>query len=324
MPSNRRNRRRQKVAKSAPRIRLDDLRILVGGGVDDFLVLSDVLHLRGCNRALSEQYRPSAAPALWRRIRPAISEFARVAVCMRAAGAAFFEGLYSGSARVAFYLAIGKAACAADNVDLIRWYYASPMGGDDHGLFGPRKCFVEACRSGRTRVAAWMATHFISLNSDCLRHTDVLSIACGAGNVAMAEWLIRFGYEPNEREYGYCLLDRAREYDDVAVAAWVLATFPLAISSCVLCAMILDNCALAPHCVRLLVDHFDLSWADVRETYPLLLQRLEPASGWHRLIDNAACQSVYEWLVRRYGADYSREASGLDGAEAMRLPWVHP
>jgi hypothetical protein len=278
---------------------LSSLRNVVGNTFDDFLTLGDALRLRGCGRALAAQYSPSAAPQLWQRIRPPFSEFNRIAGDMRASGAAFFEQLYNGAAKSTFRNHIGTIGCTSGNLDLVRWFYSGPVPVTS--LLRPERCLAAACKFGQPRIAAWVAAEF-NLEPECLHQTfgdeALLSIACNAGNIAMATWLIQFGYEPKARENGYRLLTRARANDDVSIAAWVLATFPLAMASDDVCALVLEDCASAPRCVRFLIEHFDLPWDDVSEVYTRLLTSLDRGAG----ADRAACHSVRRWLVVRYGS----------------------
>jgi hypothetical protein len=121
-------------------------------------------------------------------------------------------------------------------------------------------------------------------------------MACVAGNVAMATWLIAFGYEPDADETGYQLLVHARYADDVGSVIWILATFPVDISSDTLCDLIMYKCDLAPHAARYLIGAFDLTWSDVRRVYPALLAKLASAT-------DARAQNLHQWLVARYSAD---------------------
>ncbi len=216
---------------------------------------------------------------------------------MRASGATFFEQLYAGTAKAAFRNHLFTIGCTSGNLDLVRWFYSGPV--PVISPLRPERCLAAACGFGQPRIAAWVATQY-NLEPECLQQTlndeAFLSLACNAGHRAMAAWLIQFGYEPKARENGYRLLTRARANDDMTIAAWVLATFPLAISSHDVCALVLEDCASAPQCVRFLIEHFDMSWGDVSEAYTRLLTSLD------RGADSAACQSVRRWLVTRYGA----------------------
>ncbi len=293
-------------------INLSDLQTLVDNSIDDFLSLSDVLHLRGCTQALFKQYHPIRSPQLWLRIKPPLRVYSRAVAVMTAKGACLFEGLYLEAAANEFREYLRKVACVVGNFELVRWCHTRPALG---GLVS-EDSLLALCEHGHLEIAAWVATNTRDSGLDQLWHHQYLRTAARAGDTKMAKWLLDGGYMPEAS--GYELMALACQHDNIEFAAWVLNTFPIGASSSMLCEILRPAGYVQhytpPRAIRWLIETFDLSWTDIRPIYLPLLSSLDSDNGEPENGDypNPGCshpayRSVYNWLIARYYKDWLDE-----------------
>jgi hypothetical protein len=294
------SRQQRGAAPPSPPIDLGHLRTLLGGSIDEYLTLSDVLRLRACGAGLARQYHPEQSPQLWHRIRPPLNQFHRTAVNMTPAGAELFEPLYRGAARHMFREQLRVTACLVDNVDLVGWYHEGRIDARAEA-----DSLRLLCQYGHAASAARFAAQYSVAPAE-LNDWQFFATACDTGNIKMAEWLLTFGQYPTE-EGGFKLVHRACRSDNLEFAAWVMTRFPFAVQSAEVCAVLGDPRDLLPgRARRWLIETFDLAWSDVRSVFSQVLAWTAPNCSDTRP-DQAADQAVHNWIVARYRHDWAAE-----------------
>lgn len=297
--------KRQRSSSPAARpIDLGYVQTLLDGSVDEFLTINDVLRLRGCDRQLAHQYHPSQSPRLWRRIRPMVNQFHRVAAIMTAAGATMFGLLYQGAAaQSAFQARIREAACMVGNASLIDWYHKENPDNE----YAAEDTLRLLCEYGHAEHAERFAALY-NVPPRALDGGQYIEVACEMGNIKMAEWLLAFGHRPIASYLSLCI--RACVHDNLDCAAWALSIFPHTIQPGMICVKLTDPVNQIPiHAQRWLIEIFDLAWLDVRLVFDQLLNQF----------DEPDARPDLDWLIARYFHDWAVEyASALPSIKASR------
>lgn len=279
--------------------------------VEHYFDLKMLISFRGCSRPLRAEYRPSRESPLWARLCPDVSSLKRASARLTAASLTMIIPLFAKYPGRRVSDALGMEAHRVDNVCVVQWYWGLEFvnSRDDRNAH-LRRCFHDAVSACSANVVAWLSERFDVADLWEVGPTlgaQALLRACRAGDVKMADQLLRCGCPLGPDEYGLVLLEDICGYQDfTGVVEWILAHFPVDLSDGLAGQIACLACETGAHySMRLIIATFDLTGKDLQDGYNLLVEDGYDigAFGIESLFGDglsSAPAGIRKWFVARF------------------------